>query len=275
MRPYLDIVRYVLENGEYKENRTGTDTFAVAGVMFKHDMRGGFPLLTTKQMARKSILVELEGFIKGVTDKEWYQKRGCHIWDEWCNPQKVPYGHDEETKRRMLEERDLGRIYGAQWRDFGGVDQLAKLVNTLVTDPNSRRMIVSAWNPPELGQMALEPCHWGYQVTVIGDRLHLLWNQRSVDTMLGLPFNIASYATLLHLLSLHVGIEAGTLTGFLGDTHIYADHIEGAREQIEREPLPLPHIETRDFTSIFDWEHTQTTFREYKHHPKIEFPIAV
>ena len=275
MEAYLDIVKYILEKGEHKSNRTGTDTIAVAGMMFQHDMADGFPLLTTKQMARKTMLVELESFINGVTDKGWYQERGCHIWDEWCNPQVVPYGHDEETKRRMFEERDLGRIYGAQWRDFGGEDQLRNLISTLATDPNSRRMIVSAWNPPELKQMALEPCHWGYQATVIGDRLHLIWIQRSIDTMLGLPFNIASYATLLHLLSLESGIEAGTLTGQLGDTHIYVDHIEGARGQLEREPLVLPRIETRDFTSLFEWEHTQTKFRGYKHHDKIGFPIAV
>ena len=221
------------------------------------------------------MLVELEGFINGITDKRWYQERGCHIWDEWANPKMVPYGHDEESKRLMKEETDLGRIYGAQWRDFGGVDQLQKMIDLLKNDPNSRRIIVSAWNPPELDQMALQPCHWGYQALVMGDRLHLSWNQRSVDTMLGLPFNIASYATLLHLLSLETSIEAGTLTGFLGDVHIYENHLDGAREQVEREPLELPRIRTKDFTSLFEWDHTKTRFLGYKPHEKIAFPIAV
>ncbi len=290
MKEYLDIVKKILNEGVWKDNRTGVRTLAIAGAMFEHDMSKGFPLLTTKQMPTKIIKVELEGFIKGITDKRWYQKRGCHIWDEWCNPTKVPYGNDEETKKKMLEEPDLGSIYGFQWRHFGadyegldkshegkGIDQLKKLVNTLKTNPNDRRMIVMAWNPSHLYQQALPPCHYGFQVTVINNKLNLMWNQRSVDTMLGLPFNIASYGLLLHLLAKETGFEEGKLIGFLGDVHIYENHIEGAKEQISREPKPLCQIVTENFTSIFDWNHEQTNAVGYKdnHHPKIEFPIAV
>ena len=290
MKEYLDIVKKVLNEGVWKDNRTGVRTLAIAGAMFEHDMSKGFPLLTTKQMATKVLKVELEGFIKGITDKRWYQERGCNIWNEWCNPLKVPYGNDEATKKKMLEEPDLGSIYGFQWRHFNadykglnnshegeGIDQLKKLVNTLKTNHNDRRMIVTAWNPTHLHQQALPPCHYGFQVTVINNKLNLMWNQRSVDTMLGLPFNIASYALLLHLLAKESGFEEGKLIGFLGDVHIYENHLEGAKKQISREPKPLPRFETNNFKSIFEWDHTQSNIVGYKdnHHPKIEFPIAV
>ena len=288
MQSYLDLVSRILETGERKPNRTGIDTLAVAGAMIEHDMSTGFPLLTTKKMAFKSVRVELEGFIKGITDKSWYQERGCHIWDEWCNPLRVPYAHDEETKQKMFQERDLGPIYGFQWRHFGasyhsydteyahrGMDQLAGIVETLKRNPSDRRMVVSAWNPVSIPSMALPPCHYSFQVTVINDQLNLLWNQRSVDTMLGLPFNIASYGLLLHLLAKESNLKEGKLIGFLGDVHIYDNQIPGAREQLTRKPYSLPSIATENFTSIFDWEHDQTKVLNYTSHPKIEFPIAV
>src|SRR3989344_3496095 len=284
MKEYLDIVKKILNEGVWKDNRTGVRTLAIAGAMFEHDMSKGFPLLTTKQMATKVLKVELEGFIKGITDKRWYQERGCNIWNEWCNPLKVPYGNDEATKKKMLEEPDLGSIYGFQWRHFNadykglnnshegeGIDQLKKLVNTLKTNHNDRRMIVTAWNPTHLHQQALPPCHYGFQVTVINNKLNLMWNQRSVDTMLGLPFNIASYALLLHLLAKEIGFEEGKLIGFLGDVHIFENHLDGAREQISREPKQPCQIVTENFTSIFDWSHEQTNVVGYKdnYHPKI------
>src|SRR3989338_8968999 len=234
MKSYLDIVRNVLDRGERKANRTGIDALTVAGVMFEHDMAQGFPLLTTKKMPFRLIATELESFIKGTTDKQWLQERNNHIWDEWAQPGKAPYGHDEESKRRMREERDLGPVYGFHWRHFNapythhdvnytgqGIDQLHQLVQTLKTNPSDRRMIVCAWNPSMLHQMALPPCHYAFQVTVINDRLNLLWNQRSVDTMLGLPFNIASYGLLLHLLAKESNLKEGKLIGQLGDVHIY------------------------------------------------------
>lgn len=288
MKQYLEIVKQILNEGEIKNNRTGINTPAIAGTMFEHDMSQGFPLLTTKKMALRLISSELEFFIKGLTDKKWLQDRNNHIWDEWCNPTKVPYGHDKETKKRMMEEKDLGPIYGFQWRHFGakynspdddyigkGIDQLENIVNTLKTNPNDRRMIVSAWNPEQIPEMALPSCHYGFQVTVIGDKINLLWNQRSVDTMLGLPFNIASYGLLLHLLAKESGFEEGKLVGFLGDVHIYENHIDGAREQSEREPYKLPKIETENFSSIFDWEHNDTKIIDYESHQKIKFDIAV
>jgi len=288
MKTYLDIIRNIMEKGELKHNRTGVDTIAVAGCMFEHDMSEGFPLLTTKKVPFRLIASELEFFIKGITDKNWLRNENNHIWDEWCSPDVVPYGNDEETKKKMLEERELGPIYGYQWRNFGkkyqsfdkeptgeGVDQLKKLVDTLKTNPTDRRMIVSAWNPLDIKHMALPPCHYGFQVTVINDRLNLLWNQRSVDSALGLPFNIASYGLLLHLLAKEANLKEGKLIGFLGDTHIYVNHVDGLKEQISRTPGVLPKIETENFTSIFDWKYTDTKIIDYKSQPTIKFEIAV
>jgi thymidylate synthase len=508
--------------------------------MFEHDMAEGFPLLTTKYVPFTLVAQELEFFIKGITDKNWLRDRNNHIWDEWCSPAKVAYGHDDETRKKMMEERELGPIYGWQWSHFGrayqpipiietnfqtvhpegddhrigeegkneagqeytivkllgkdaqgrkiyavqfkrskyvnnkvrsdllatgkfgdpyspsvknaaclgakeaiekscdysgieynsdlyknlkkiwdhmidrcynpdckehkyygirgthverrwlvfanflkdvseiegwsfkkkdlsyqldkdlnggllyskknciwmskeenlghtrriryfeaispggevfkqknqtlfaenhgldrskisaclrgvrekhkgwtfhyleekeninyGVNQLQKVIDTLKTNPNDRRMIVSAWNPMDIGQMALPPCHYGFQVTVINGRLNLLWNQRSVDTALGLPFNIASYGLLLTLLALESGFEPGTLVGFLGDTHIYENHVQGLTQQLERAPFALPGIENTSFNSIFDWQYKDTVLTDYQHHPAIRFEIAV
>lgn len=287
MKRYLDIVRKVLEEGVYKEDRTGTGCFSYPGMFFEHDMSEGFPLLTTKKVPYHLVASELEFFIKGITDKRWLQKRNNHIWDEWCSPLKVPYGHDEETLQKMKNEYDLGPLYGWQWRHLGdryrgadyqnndGVDQLKNLVDTLKTNPDDRRMMVVAWNPLALHMMALPPCHWAFQVTVTDGKLNLFWNQRSVDTMAGLPFNIASYATLLHLLALESGFKEGRLCGFLGDVHIYSNHVDQATKQISREPYPLPTIKTSIFKSIFDWEYTDTEVIGYEHHPGIKLPIAV
>lgn len=290
MQAYHDIVQTILNSGEEKQDRTGTGTRSIAGMMFAHDMAEGFPLLTTKKVPFRLIASELEFFIKGMTDKQWLIDQNNHIWDEWANPKKAPYGHDEASKQQMMEERDLGPVYGFQWRHFNGdydnfdtdytdngVDQFATLVQTLKDNPSSRRMIVSAWNPSMMDQMALPPCHYCYQVTVTNGKLNLFWNQRSVDVMLGLPFNIASYALLLHLLAKESGYEEGRLVGFLGDTHIYSNHIEGAEEQMERDPnkYPLPTLRTDNFTSIFDWKYQDSVVEGYESYPRIKFPIAV
>ncbi|MBI2443973.1 MAG: thymidylate synthase [Candidatus Magasanikbacteria bacterium] len=290
MQSYLDIVRRVLDNGIKVPTRQGTDALTVAGAMFEHDLAQGFPLLTTKKMPFRLIASELEFFIKGLTDKRWLQERHNHIWDEWASPRKAPYGHDAAARQRMQEERDLGPVYGFQWRHFNapyqnydtdyagqGVDQLRRLVETLKTNPRDRRMIVSAWNPLQLGEMALPPCHYSYQVTVIDGRLNLLWNQRSVDTMLGLPFNIASYALLLHLLAKEAGLQEGKLVGFLADVHIFVNHRDGAREQLSRDPAkyPLPRLVTEPFTSIFSWQAEHSKIVGYGSYPRIEFEIAV
>lgn len=297
MEAYLQLCKDILEKGIRKSNRTGIDTFVIPATMFQHDMSEGFPLLTTKKTAYRNVRSELEFFIKGITDKEWLKDRKNHIWDNWCSPKKVAYGHDNETKALMEAERDLGPIYGFQWRHFGadyrgientldtkgniidysgeGVDQLKNVINKLKTDPTDRRMIVSAWNPKVLSEQALPPCHYGFQVNVIENKLNLAWNQRSVDVPLGLPFNIASYATLLHLLAKESGFEEGVLTGFLMDTHIYENQIDGIKEQIKREPRKLPKIKTDNFTSIFDWNYKDTIVLDYNPHPAIKFPIAI
>ncbi len=287
MKAYIDIVEKILETGVRKTNRTGIDAIAIAGAMFEHDMAQGFPLLTTKKVPLRLVASELEFFIRGITDKEWLKERKNHIWDEWCSPDAVPYANDEKTKAMMMSERELGPIYGFQWRNFGaeyiaynepskgGVDQLRKVVDTLKTDPDNRRMIVSAWNPLALSRMALPPCHYAFQLTVINGKLNLLWNQRSVDVALGLPFNIASYALLLHLLAKESGIAEGRLIGFLGDVHIYVNHVDAIRRQCERPVKPLPRIKTENFTSIFDWHYESVAAEGYDPHPAIKFEIAV
>lgn len=290
MRTYLDIVKNVLENGKKIATRQGTPAYTIAGAMFEHDMSKGFPLLTTKKTPFRLIANELEFFINGITDKKWLQDHNNHIWDEWAKPQKAPYGHDEESKKRMFEERDLGPIYGFQWRHFNapyisydtdytgqGIDQLKKVVETLKTNPRDRRMIVSAWNPLQFGEMGLPPCHYSFQITVIDDKLNLLWNQRSIDIMLGLPFNIASYALLLHLLAKETGFKEGKLVGFLADVHLFENHEEGAREQLSRDPekYPLPTIQTENWKSIFDWKGEDTKVLNYQSYDKIPFEIAI
>lgn len=288
MKTYLDIVKKILAEGEVKKTRTGTDAITTAGAMFEHNMQEGYPLLTTKAVPFRLVASELEFFIKGITDKNWLIERNNHIWDEWCSPLKVPYSHDPLIQKRMKEERELGPIYGWQWRNIGakyqnynqpplgkGIDQLKNLVNKLKTDPNDRRMLVTAWNPVDFEGMALPPCHYSFQVTIINNKLNLMWNQRSVDVALGLPFNIASYALLLHLLAKETGYQEGKLIGFLADTHIYCNHVEGLKEQLSRSTKALPLLKTNKFTSIFDWEYTDSLIENYEHHPRIQFEIAV
>jgi thymidylate synthase len=283
MDAYLDIVQKVLEDGSYKSNRTGTSAYSVSGEMFEHDMSSGFPLLTTKHMPFGMIASELEFFIKGLTDKKWLQERNNAIWDEWAWQKKVPYSNDSETKEKMFMERDLGPIYGFQWRHYGseydgfekdysgeGIDQLEKLIGTLKNDPNNRRMIVSSWNPSQLDEMALPPCHYSFQVTVTDNKLNLMWIQRSVDTGLGLPFNIASYGLLLHLLAKESGYEEGKLIGQLGDVHIYENQTDGLKNQLKRTPFELPSIKTENFKSIFDWEFTDSKIINYYKHPRLD-----
>ncbi|MDR2716719.1 MAG: thymidylate synthase [Treponema sp.] len=288
MKAYLDIVEKILTQGFRKPNRTGVDALTIAGAMFEHDMADGFPLLTTKKIPFRLVASELEFFIRGITDKEWLREKNNHIWDEWCSGDAVPYGNDEQTKAKMMAERELGPIYGWQWRNFGadyvahnkppagkGVDQLGLLVETLKKDPDNRRMMVSAWNPLDISRMALPPCHYAFQVTVINGKLNLLWNQRSVDVALGLPFNIASYGCLLHLLAHEAGMAEGKLIGFLGDTHIYVNHVDAIRQQSARTPRALPVIKTVPFSSIFEWRYTDTVIEGYDPHPAIKFDIAV
>lgn len=282
---YLDLLDNILSNGQYTEERTGTGTISIPHAMLSHDMSKGFPLLTTKRIAWKSVKVELEGFIKGIIDKAWYQERGCKIWDEWCNLNLVPWwmtqpGHEEERKEFQLSENNLGKIYGYQWRNFGlsqtqrGKDQLQNVLDTLIKNPTDRRMLVSAWNPLELNEMALPPCHYAWQVSVIGGKLHLNWVQRACDVGLGIPFNIASYGLLLEILAKFAGLQPGTLTGFLTNVHIYSNHVEQVKEQLSRTPFDLPKLILQD-SNVLDWNHDLAKLEGYNHHPAISMPVAV
>jgi thymidylate synthase len=275
---YLNLIDTILKNGILKENRTGVSAYTIAHTMLQHDMQNGFPLLTTKKMGIKSISAELEFFIKGLTDKQWLKDRKCSIWNEWCNPKKIPNDlTDEERKAYQLTENDLGPIYGYQWRNFNssGYDQLKHIVNTLKTNPNDRRMVCSSWNPLEMDSMALPPCHVLWHVTVIGNKLNLSWFQRSCDVGAGVPYNIASYAILLKLLAKESNLEEGIITGFLSDVHIYENHIEQMKEQLTRSNYDEPQLEILNFTNIFDWKYTDLKLYNYNYHPKIYLPIAV
>lgn len=300
---YLDVLSRLLKDGERTENRTGTDTFKIPPVMLQHDMADGFPLLTTKRVAFKSMAVELEGFIKGVTSKKWFQDRGCFFWKQWANPQKVPYGTDEETQKKMLEEDDLGPcIYGASWRGFHDpsawtrygittenlpddgrkmnfigqrIDQFTNIVDTLKANPTDRRMLCLAFNPLGLKHTALPACHVLWQVTTRGDKLDLTYYQRSNDIFLGVPMNISSYGLLLSLLCRETGFTPGILTSMMCDVHIYENHVDQVKEQLSREPRSLPTLKINKWTNIFEWEATDIEFVGYDPHPAIKAPVAV
>lgn len=277
-RQYLDLMKTVLEKGTVKENRTGTNAITYIPSMLQHDMKNGFPLITTKKMGIKSISAELEFFIKGLTDKQWLKDRKCNIWNEWCNPSKVPEGltYDERIAFQA-SENDLGKIYGYQWRNFNSSDhdQLKNIIETLKTNPNDRRMLCSAWNPLQFNEMALPPCHVMWGVQVLDNKLNLWWSQRSQDLFLGNSYNTASYALLLKLIAKEVGLEEGILTGFLADVHIYENHVEQVKEQLTREPFELPQLNITNFTSIFDWEYTDVELIGYQSHPAIKAPVAI
>lgn len=310
---YLEIAKTLLsEDTQVKKNRTGVDTFVQTPKMFQHNMQEGFPLLTTKKMAWKTICVELEGFIGGITDKKWYQDRGCRIWDEWANPQAVKNRYetqyrrsDQQTtadfsfstmkKKVQAETRDLGPIYGWQWRRFNQdysngefnskkliplyasrKDQLAGIIRTLREDPNNRRLVVSSWNPTQAHQMALPPCHYSMVFQHINGTLSLNWSQRSCDYFLGVPFNIASYALLLELVAKQTLLKPFMLTGNLVDVHLYENHVKQMKEQISREPYPLPKlIIPENFTTVFDWTHKDVILDGYKCHPALKGEVAV
>lgn len=276
-RQYSALCREILNRGVLKENRTGISAYTIPSAYIRHDMLEGFPLLTQRKIPYQSVRVELEFFIKGLTDKSWLQERKCKYWDEWCNPKKVSYGNDPETKAKMKAETDLGKVYGYQWRNYNssGIDQLKAIVETLKKNPNDRRMICMAWNPQDIGEMALPPCHFMFQVTTT-DRLNLAFSMRSVDVILGLPSNMASYATLLHLLSLESGIEAGEICGHLNDVHIYENHAATYQSQQElAQAYPLPKIVTSNFKSIFDWQYSDTELLGYQSGPAIKYQVAV
>ena len=261
MKQYLDLLKDIIENGHDKEDRTGTGTRSVFGRSMRFDLSQGFPLLTTKRMFLKGVISELLWFVKGDTNIEFLHDNGVHIWDEWAD-----------------EKGDLGPIYGAQWRNWDnlGIDQLQKLVKDIKNTPDSRRLIVSAWNPTQLDDMALPPCHMMYQCYVQDGKLSLMMYQRSGDMFLGVPFNIASYALLTMMLAQVCGLEAGEYIHVLGDAHIYKNHFAQVKEQLSREPYPLPKMILNPKVHEIDgFTLKDFTLEGYQYHPAIKGKVSV
>jgi thymidylate synthase len=269
VKTYLDLLRQVLETGRRKEDRTGTGTYSLFGAQVRFPLDLGFPLLTTKKVHLRSVVYELLWFLRGDTNVRWLQENGVTIWDEWADP----------------KTGDLGRVYGAQWCDWRtpdgtpegrSVNQLEEVVARIRRDPDSRRLIVSAWNPGEVDRMALPPCHVLFQFYVLDGRLSCQLYQRSADLFLGVPFNIASYALLTHMVAQVCGLQVGDFVHTFGDVHLYANHLEQAKLQLSREPRPLPRLwlnpEVRELRA-FTYEDIRV--EGYDPHPAIRAPVAV
>ena len=261
-----------------QKNRTGIKALTHIGNCLKFDMSKGFPLITLREINYNSIKVELEFFIKGLSNKQWLKDRKCNIWNEWCNPKKVDDKLNENEKIKFqYQENDLGDIYGVQWRNFNNeeYDQLKLVIENLKKNKYNRRLIVTAWNPLKLNSMALPPCHLLFQFSIFNNKLNLTWYQRSCDVILGLPFNIASYATLLHLVAKEIKLDEGELIGMLNDTHIYENHLDGAKKLIDKVPYKSPEIKTENFEETLKWEYKDTKLINYKSHERIKFKIAI
>ena len=264
MKQYQDLLNHILENGTEKTDRTGTGTISVFGYQMRFDLSNGFPLLTTKKLHLKSIIYELLWFLNGDTNIGYLTENGVRIWNEWADV-----------------NGDLGPIYGKQWRSWSkpngeSVDQIAKLIHDLKTNPDSRRMIVNAWNVGELEQMALTPCHCLFQFYVADNKLSCQLYQRSADTFLGVPFNIASYALLTMMIAQVCGMEAGEFIHTFGDVHLYNNHLDQAREQLTRIPRPLPIMKINpNVTSIFDFKYEDFELSEYHPYAHIKASVSV
>ena len=264
MKAYLDLMRHVLERGEPKSDRTGTGTLSVFGWQMRFDLAEGFPLVTTKKLHLRSIIHELLWFLQGSTNVAYLRDNGVSIWDEWAD-----------------EQGELGPVYGYQWRnwpagDGGTIDQITDVVDRIRRDPSSRRLIVSAWNVADLPKMALAPCHAFFQFHVAGGRLSCQMYQRSADIFLGVPFNIASYALLTHMVAQQCDLQPGDFIWTGGDCHLYLHHLEQARTQLAREPFPLPRLTIlRRPDSIFDYRFEDFEISGYQSHPHIKAPVAV
>ena len=264
MQQYLDLLTDILENGEQKDDRTGTGTISVFGRQLRFNLQEGFPLITTKKLHIRSIIHELLWFLSGSTNIQYLKENGVTIWDEWAD-----------------DNGDLGPVYGAQWRSWRGaggktIDQISEVIEQIKTNPNSRRLLVSAWNVAELDQMKLPPCHYAFQFYVANGKLSCMWQQRSVDTFLGLPFNIASYALLTHMIAHQCDLEVGELIFTGGDVHLYLNHIEQAKLQLSREPRPLPKLLIkRKPNSIFEYQYEDFEIVDYNPHPHIKADVSV
>ncbi|WGV18051.1 thymidylate synthase [Fuscovulum ytuae] len=259
MQQYHDALRTVLAHGIPSTDRTGTGTISHFGLQSRYPLADGFPLVTTKKLHIKSIIHELLWFLKGDTNIRYLNDNGVTIWDEWAD-----------------QDGNLGPVYGRQWRDFGGVDQIETLLDMIRRSPDSRRLIVSAWNPADVPQMALPPCHTMWQVRILGGKLHLQLYQRSADMFLGVPFNIASYALLLVMLAHVTGYEPGDFVHSIGDAHIYSNHMEQVQTQLARDIRPLPTLRiARPVTSLFDFRYEDFVIEGYDPHPAIKAAVAV
>lgn len=264
MQPYLSLLNRILTEGHQKGDRTGTGTLSVFGHQMRYDLQDGFPLLTTKKLHLKSIIYELLWFLRGDTNVRWLQDHGVRIWNEWAD-----------------ENGDLGPVYGHQWRSWpdyrgGTIDQIAQVEEMIKRNPNSRRMLVTAWNPAEVEDMALPPCHSLFQFYVADGRLSLQLYQRSADTFLGVPFNIASYALLLQMMAQVTGLQPGEFVHTTGDTHLYLNHLEQARLQLSRTPRPLPTMRINpDVKSIFDFRYEDFELENYDPWPHIAAEVSV
>ena len=288
MKQYLDLIRKVLNEGTKKEDRTGTGTISYFGYQMRFNLEDGFPLVTTKKVHLKSIIHELLWFIHGDTNIKYLVENGVSIWNDW--PYKK-YSESKEYQGESMEEfiekiknddefaakwGDLGPVYGKQWRNFDGVDQLKNIIEEIKKNPDSRRLIVSSWNPKEVPNMALPPCHSLYQFYVIDGKLSLQLYQRSGDIFLGIPFNIASYALLLMMVAKVTGLKPGTFVHTIGDAHIYLNHIEQVNLQLSREPFPLPKmIIHRDTDNIEDFKYEDFELVDYQCHGRIKGAVAV
>jgi thymidylate synthase len=264
MKQYLDLLSHILENGVEKDDRTGTGTLSVFGYQMRFNLDEGFPLVTTKKIHMKSVIYELLWFLRGETNVKYLQDHGVRIWDEWAD-----------------ERGELGPVYGSQWRswrtsDGEVIDQISQVIEQIHTNPNSRRLIVSAWNVSEIEKMALPPCHTLFQFYIVDNKLSCQLYQRSADVFLGVPFNIASYALLTHMMSHICGYQVGDFVHTFGDVHLYLNHIEKAKLQLTREPFPLPQLVIkREVTSIFDFEFDDFELLNYQYHPHIPAQVSV
>ncbi|MFN7389239.1 thymidylate synthase [Brevundimonas sp.] len=260
---YLNLLRDILDNGARRDDRTGTGTLGVFGRQMRFDLSRGFPLLTTKKLHLRSIIVELLWFLRGETNIRWLKENGVSIWDEWADV-----------------EGELGPVYGKQWRSWAApngqsIDQIQRLVEGLKTNPNSRRHIVSAWNPADIEDMALPPCHCLFQFFVADGKLSCQLYQRSADVFLGVPFNIASYALLTHMMAQVTGLKPGEFIHTFGDAHLYLNHVEQAQLQLTRQPLPLPTITIAPRDDLFAFEREDFVLGGYEAHPHIKAAVAI
>ena len=271
---YKELLHEVMQNGLLRQTRSGIPAYSLIGKTLEHDMSEGFPLLTLRKMPEKSMRVETEFYLKGYTDKKWLTDRGCHFWDYWSSKQSD-------------DQNDLGPTYGFEWRNFGaeykgintyegnGIDQIKWVVEELKKDPESKRLVVSQWNPKDIDKQSIPPCPFAFQLLKYGEKLNLVFYQRSADVCLGLPNDFAQHALLLHLFCLETGYIPGKVIGMFGQVELYENHVDGAKELLGRTCGVLPQVYTKKFTTITEWSHIDTIFKNYLPKEKINFQIAV